>query len=307
MVSIGLAAVLFARARGIPCAYWMSYLMSEGRRERAMAAGAWRRSPRATLVWLKGAAEELLLYRIVLPLCRHVFVQSEAMRRHVLGRGVPADRACAVPMGVDTEVVRRERIQARRLPGWEGVPVIAYLGSLERTRQPEVLLDMLRRVREQHPSARLLLVGSAESDAATQALRAGIAAGGLAGVAQVTGWLPAAQALELLCGADVAVSYVPRSAVYDLSSPTKLLEYLALGIPAVANDNPDQAEVLGHSGAGWLARSDAVALAEAVGTVLREPAAAARRAAAGPAVIDAQRSYRVLAHQVAVRLRSLRA
>lgn len=305
MVSIGLLAVLTAGRRGIPCAYWMSYLMSEGRRQRALAGGAWRSSLRATLVWLKGATEEWLLHRVVLPRCRHVFAQSEAMRAHLVGRGLPAQRVSAVPMGVDTEVVRRERVAAHRPPGWDGVPLVAYLGSLERSREPWVLVDMLRRLRERYPAARLLLVGSADSDAATDALRARIAAAGLADVVQITGWLPSAQAFELICGADVTVSWVPRSPVYDLSSPTKLLETLALGLPSVANDNPDQAEVLARSRAGRLAASDAVSLADAVAALLADPVAATAQAAAGPAAIDGFRSYRVLAAEVAARLRAL--
>lgn len=305
MVSVGLVAVLLAGRRGLPCAYWMSYLMSEGRRRRALDDGAWRRSLRATLVWLKGAAEEWLLYRVVLPRCAQVFAQSDAMRAHLVARGLAAERVSAVPMGVDTETVRRERIAARRPPGWERGPLVAYLGSLERSREPAVLLEMLRRLRVRHPAVRLLLVGSAESEPATAALRAQIAAEGLADGVQLTGWLPAPQALELFCAADVAVAWVPRTPVYDLSSPTKLIEALALGLPSVANDNPDQAALVTRSGAGRLAASDAGALADAVAALLDDPVAAALQAAAGPAAIDALRSYRVLAAEVAVRLRAL--
>lgn len=305
MVSIGLLAAVAARAKHLPFTYWMSFLMSEQRRGRAMAAGAWRNNPRATLVWLKGALEEQLLYGVVLRLASHVFVQSDRMRDLVVSKGIAADRITTVPMGVDTERLRSADVHPRRLAGWEGIPVIAYLGTLTRSRRPEVLVDMLAEVRLRHPDSRLLLVGDADGEEARRHLLAHADVRGLRRAVHVTGWLPAVRAWELLLGADVAVSYVPRSPVLDCNSPTKVVESLALGVPSVANDNPDQAALLRASGAGWLVSSTTAALAEAVCEILADRAAAAARAACGPAAVEAQRSYRVLAHGVAARYRRI--
>lgn len=306
MVTIGLFAALIARFKGIPYTYWMSYLMSEGRKERAMVAGAWRSSLRSTIVWVKGAVEEIILYRLVLPLSSHIFVQSDAMRDYVSKRGIPATRITPVPMGVDTEQLTRESICSRRIPGWENIPIMAYLGSLELIRQPWVLIDTLAIVRKHHPLTRLLLVGTAESKAANQRILDYADQRGLLESVHVTGWLAAHDAWSLICGADVAISYVPRSPLFDVSSPTKLLEYLALALPSIGNDNPDQAVVLGMSRAGWLTKSDAQSLSTAASEILDDPVRAAERAAQGPSGINTYRSYRILAQQVAQRYFSLR-
>jgi glycosyltransferase involved in cell wall biosynthesis len=299
MVSIGLLALLVARLKGLPMVYWVSYLMSEGRIERARARPAGLRS---RLVLLKGLLERWLLYRVLLPRADHVFVQSEAMARHVRDQGVPAERVSAVPMGVDMESVARPP-QGRSWPGWEGRPVIAYLGTLDRARRLEALLDALQLVRCERPDAVLLLIGGAPQQGDVAQLLQAAQARGLAEAVQVTGWLPAPQAWQYLMGAQAAVSYVPRGALYDVSSPTKLLEYLALGMPCVGNDIPDQAAVLSASGAGWLAETTPQAMADALLAILRDPQAARARAAAGPAFIEAQRSYRVLGAAVAERYR----
>lgn len=299
MVSIGLLALAVARLKGLPLVYWASYLMSEGRIERARALPG---SLRARLVLCKGLAERWLLYRVLLPRADHVFVQSEAMAEHMRAQGVPAGRVSAVPMGVDMECVA-DSPPGRGWPGWEGRPVIAYLGTLDRARRLEVLLDALQLVRRERPEASLLLIGGAPQAGDVAQLLQAAQARGLAAAVQVTGWLPAAQAWDYLLGAQAAVSYVPRGALYDVSSPTKLLEYLALGMPCVGNDTPDQAAVLAASGAGWLAASTPQAMAEALLAILRDPDAARRRAAAGPAFIEAQRSYRVLGAAVAQRYR----
>ena len=123
----------------------------------------------------------------------------------------------------------------------------------------------------------------------------------------ITGWLPNSQAWALLAGADAAISFVPRSEILDVSSPTKLLEYLALGLPCVGNDNPDQAQVLSTDGVGWLTDSTADALAKALSEILADPEAARKRAASGPAHINATRSYRMLATRVAEQYRLIAA
>lgn len=299
MVSIGLLAMLMARCKGIQFAYWVSFLMSEGRIARARSAIAAGRGKRYYIVLLKGLVERFLLYRFVLKWADHVFVQSEAMKQLMVERGVAIDKITAVPMGVDMDMLHADGLAPRRLAGWEDVPVLAYLGTLDSSRELTVLLDALLLLRRRQPSARLLLIGDSPTASDVPALMAYAARLGLADAIHITGWLPSLQALALLRGADVALSYVPRGALFDYSSPTKLLEYLALGMPCVGNDSPDQENVLRASGAGCLAASTAEAMAEQIGVILADLPAARLLAAAGPAFIEEQRSYRVLANRLA--------
>lgn len=299
MVSIGLIALIAARLKGIPFCYWVSFLMSEGRIGRARAMLAQRASLRNRLVLWKGLIEHAILYRVVLPRADHVFVQSDAMLAHMVAKGIPAERMTSVPMGVDMELFGAQGVAATRIPDWQASPVLAYLGSMDKERELTTLIDALRQVRLSHPRAGLLLIGAASLGADTDALMEYAAREGLSEAVHLTGWLPSAQAWALLKGADAAVSYVPRCEMYDVSSPTKLLEYLALGMPAVGNDTPDQAHVLGASKAGWLTASDAGELARAALAIFGDLPAARARAAAGPAYILGARSYGVIAREVA--------
>ncbi|MGK5027843.1 glycosyltransferase [Janthinobacterium sp. RB2R34] len=299
MVPTGLLALLVARLKGIPFYYWVSYLISEGRIERARADLARRRTVRSLLVLSKGLVERWLLYRVLLPRADHVFVQSEAMLRMMQQRGVAALKMTAVPMGVDTEVLGTQTIVALRPEGWESVPLLAYLGTLDQSRQCERMLDALQIVRRDVPGACLLLIGASDTPSDVAALLDYARRAGLADQVRVTGWLPSSQAWQLLAGADVAVSYFPRGLLFDVSSPTKLLEYLALRMPAVGNDSPDQAQVLSGSDAGWLTASDPAAMAGAMVEILHDLPAARARARGGAAYIEAERSYRVLAGELA--------
>ena len=306
MVSIGLLSMLLARAKGMPFTYWVSFLMCDGRIERSRAE--LKRRPGSLhyrLALYKGLVEKVLFYKVVLAHADHVFVQSEAMKRLMIERGIAADKLTAVPMGVDMETLSAMELAPRPLTNQVTAPVIAYLGTLDRSRKIEELLDALAIVRQQHPAVRLLLIGSSPTPSDVELLKAHAQGLGVEDAVDMTGWLDSAEALPLLLGADVAVSYVPRGALFDVSSPTKLLEYLALGMPAVGNDSPDQTRVLGESGAGWLSASTAVALAAALCEVLGDRDAAQARAAAGPAYIARNRSYRVLSAALAQRYHSL--
>ena len=305
MVSIGLLGLAIARCKGIPFAYWMSFLMCEGRIERARALVVAYGGLRNRLVLFKGLLEERILYRFILPYAQHVFVQSEAMLEMMVTKGVPRDCLSAVPMGVNTEVLAAEAVSGEQLPDWTEGPLVAYLGTLDPSRQIARMIDALVMVRTVVPDARLLLIGGAARQQDVAQLHAHAEQLGLGEAVRITGWIPSEKAWKLLMGADAAVSYIPRSEVYDVSSPTKLLEYLALGIPVVANDSPDQVRVLEGCDAGWLVKSSTEAMADGLLYILRDVPAARARAASGPAYIEAQRSYRVIASAVALQYRNM--
>jgi glycosyltransferase involved in cell wall biosynthesis len=305
MVSIGLLALLIARMKGMPFVYWISFLMSEERINRARANIKTGGGFRFRLILLKGLFEKYFLYQIILPNSQHIFVQSEAMKDRLVAQGFSPEKLTAVPMGVDTETLQLGSIAAQRLSGWEGIPLIAYLGTLDGMRLLHEVIDALVKVREQYPDACLLFIGDSLNSEDTEALLTYANRVNLNNAVHITGWLPSREAWALLLGADVAISFVPRSEIYDVSSPTKLLEYLALGMPCVANDIPDQAQVLLDSEAGWLTDSSFQGIAQALTEILDDPKAARIRAASGPMYIDAHRSYRVLAMKVAEQYRRI--
>jgi glycosyltransferase involved in cell wall biosynthesis len=305
MVSIGLLALLIARMKGIPFVYWISFLMSEERINRARDNIKTGGGFRFRLILLKGLLEKYFLYQIILPNSQHIFVQSEAMKDRLVAQGFSPEKLTAVPMGVDTETLQLGRIAAQRLPDWEGIPLIAYLGTLDRMRRLHEVIDALVKVRAQQPNARLLFIGDSFDSEDTEALLAYADQVNLYDAVHVTGWLPNNQAWALLLGADAAISFVPRSEIYDVSSPTKLLEYLALGMPCVANDIPDQVQVLLDSDAGWLTDSTSQGIAQGLMKILDDPKSARLRAASGPMYIDAHRSYRVLARKAAEQYRRI--
>jgi glycosyltransferase involved in cell wall biosynthesis len=304
-VASALLALLAARLLRIPFVYWMSFPIVEGFEARRDTLAR----PRHGLPWLsarwlahtlRAAVSRRVVYRLVLPAADHVFVQSEAMRDWLAGLGIAPGRMTPVPMGVDAALFDREAIAPSLDPRLAGRRVVLYLGRVAQSRQSDFLLEVALRLRREIPEVLLVIAGDAPSRDEMVWMRTAIAARGLGHHVLLTGWLPQAAALGYAVRAEVGLSPIPRGALFDVSSPTKLVEYLALGIPGVANDIPDQQRVIADSGAGLCVPMDADAFAAATLRLLRAPDLAARCAGRGPPWVRRHRTYDILAREVAL-------
>ena len=295
-ILIAVFARLLAALLRIPFVYWMSFPIVEGYALRARAGNVrW-----ASLHWLRAWATHALLYRLVLPGARLIFVQSDAMADALAARGLPRTRLAAVPMGVDLALAAA--VVPATDPRLAGRTVVIYLGSVARARASTFLLDLAAAI--DRPDVLLVIAGDAPSPDEAAWFRAELDRRALGDKVLFTGWLPHAVALGYVARAAVGIAPIPRGALFDVSSPTKLVEYLALGIPAVASDIPDQRLVMAHSGAGYCVPMTVEAFRNAIVRLLDDPARAAR-GARGQAWVRAHRGYDVIGRAVAQRYRSL--
>jgi glycosyltransferase involved in cell wall biosynthesis len=222
------------------------------------------------------------------------------MANDLARRGIRPERMTPVPMGIDlSQVPDIQGTSATVPPELAGRRVIAYLGTLDRARRLDFLLEAFAEVRTQIADAVLLLVGKALEPADEAWLRSVAEKLHVDDATVWTGWLPTTTAWSYLRHADVAVSIVPRGELFDWASPTKVVEYLALGIPVVANDQPDQHRVLTESGAGISVAMDVHDLSHAILRILKDASLAERMSQSGPPYVAAHRSYALIGKRVA--------
>jgi glycosyltransferase involved in cell wall biosynthesis len=142
---------------------------------------------------------------------------------------------------------------------------LVYLGSLAKNRRLEVLIEMVAILRGMGISARLILIGEGPSPEDRVRLESLVATLGVNDLVEFTGQLPRDAALERAREADIGLSPIFPAPELIPASPTKLVEYMSLGLPVVANDHPDQRIVLRESSSGlcvpWGARYFARAVA----------------------------------------------
>jgi glycosyltransferase involved in cell wall biosynthesis len=180
-----------------------------------------------------------------------------------------------------------------RIPA--GEPAFVYLGTLGRERRIDFLLRVLTRVRAEIPQVKLYLVGKGERPEddeflAQEARRLGV----LPSVVFV-GQLPQQEALCYVQDADVCVSPFYPTPILNSTSPTKLVEYMAMGKAVVANTHPEQQLLIDQSGGGYCVPYEEDAFAEAIVTLLRAPDLARAMGERGRRYVIEHRAYGVIA------------
>jgi glycosyltransferase involved in cell wall biosynthesis len=271
--------------------YWLAYPFPEAWLDEARS----RVGRHPVVAWLRGHLARLLLYRLILPQADLVFVQSSAMRDDLASKGIPATRMLPVPMGVSAGVL--QSVDGQRAPGIVS-PSVLYLGSMLRVRRLEIIVRAFQRVVRAVPTASLYFVGG-EDKAGIEALRDEAQRLGIAERVIFTGGLPREEAFAYVRAADVCLSPIFPSPILDVASPTKLVEYMALGKPVIANDHPEQTQVLDASGGGLHVPWDEARFADAMISLLTTPALAAEMGRKGRAYVARHRSYSVIAEHVA--------
>jgi len=293
-----LAGLIVARLRGVGFFYWLSFPHSESQIDRARKRGI-KGGLRFWFPLVQGILGKWLLYRIVFPCADHVFVQTRQMQKVLAMQGIPMSQMTPVPMGVDTDAVGRENIQPANDPRLIGKRVVAYLGTLDPGRQIEVLFHMLVLCKQTVPDILLVLVGDTSDAAHRDWLQQEASRLGVADDVLWTGWLPSSAAWSYMRTAEIGLSPIPRGYLLDMGSPTKAMEYMALGLPIVANDNPDQAQVIEESGAGICTSLDGESFAQAVVSLLNSPETMRQMGINGREYAVSKRDYNSIARKVA--------
>lgn len=179
-----------------------------------------------------------------------------------LVRNVPVGPA---PVVSDPEATGRLRELAGLGPETQ---VVAYCGSITANRGIEETLDALVLL---DPSVHLVLLGrGATGYRATLDARA--AADGLTGRVHFVGIVPSAEVPATLRDADASVVFIrPVTLNYRYCLPNKLFESIHAGLPVVASDLPDMAEVVRGTGVGEVFDiGDAQTTADAITAVIAD-------------------------------------
>src|SRR5262249_2254297 len=153
-------------------------------------------------------------------------------------------------------------------------------------------------VRRAVPDVKLYFVGKGESPEDEEFLQQETRRLDLTGAVVFTGQMPQQEALRYVQDADVCVSPFYPTPILNSTSPTKLVEYMAMGKAVVANTHPEQKLLIEQSGGGYCVPYEEQAFAEAIVKLLRAPESARAMGQRGKQYIVEHRSYGVIAGEV---------
>ena len=280
-----------SRFTGAKFLYWLSYPFPEESLLKSRDPGA--RYP--VFYRLRGHMQDFVFYHLISRSAAFIFVQSEQMKLDLAARGVPVEKMMSVPMGVKSESVQSDRQCAHRAVLSR---TVVYLGTLVRVRKMDFLLRVFARVLETVPDARLVLAGGGDDEADIQILEDEAARLKISERVAITGWLPREEAITYVLDAGVCVSPFFPTPILNSTSPTKLVEYMALGKAVVANDHPEQRLVIEESGAGLCVPYEEAAFADAIIELLRDPERCREMGRKGRAYVEHHRTYDRIADAV---------
>ena len=287
-----LFAIVAARLYKTKFVYWLSFPFPEESLYKYKDGTA--RYPYIYLV--RGLSLKFLLYRIIMPRADFIFVQSEQMKNDVAEMGIDRGKMAAIPMGVSLPI----KVQDcnNDLMVFNKTKTVVYIGTLARVRRIDFLVQVIARVIESVPEVALVLVGDGEDQADRDAITNEATKLGISDFVTITGFLPREKALSYVAKADVCVSPFYPTPILNSTSPTKIVEYMALGKPVVANDHPEQRLIIEESEGGLSVPYSEVEFADAVIELLKDPGRATKMGKRGRSYIEVNRSYSKIVQQV---------
>ena len=165
-----------------------------------------------------------------------------------------------------------------------GTDRAVYLGRISRSRGAAELVELGARL---HDEVTVQLIGPLDPD-----VRAHVTAAAAAGHVQWLGFLPNDEALAAVRGAACGLSLLHDEPNYRHSMPTKVVEYLANGVPVVTTPLPLAAQLLARHGLGTVVPfGDVDAVEAAVRAAVADPVASAAAARRGRRAVRLERTW----------------
>jgi len=240
--------------------------------------------------WAGHTPRERLVYhpldKLVLRSFPKVIAVADEIRDQLVRAGVQAGRVQTILNGIDHTKFRRDRARDRtireRLQIGDGHIVIGAVGRLEKEKRYDLLIDAFAALRVTFAGLRLLVAGEGSLRATLQ---------------HRINELGLADVCHLLGQRDDVIDLYHAFSVFVQSSSNEgasnaLLEAMALETPVVATDVGGTPQVVRNGIDGLLVRPGSTeALAEGIGTVIRDPVAAATRVAAARRRVETTLSF----------------
>lgn len=285
-----LIGLVVAKIKGISYVYWLSYPFPAHDLDLYSRSHGLKRY----YYWFRSKLGAYILYELIIPKAEHSFVQSDEMLNDIADTfEIPKQKMTPVPMGVPNKALSFSGDMDNKVEGR-----IVYLGTLAAIRKLTVLIDAFKIIKAQHQNVTLLIIGNAPFDHERKALEDYVAKQGLENDVEFTGFLPIESAWTLTSTAEICVSPIYPSPILNVGSPTKLIEYMALGLPVVCNRHPEQEEIIKESGVGLCVEWSAQEFAVAIKWMLDHKEEAKAMGQKGPEWVRQNRTYSLIADKV---------
>jgi glycosyltransferase involved in cell wall biosynthesis len=233
-------ALIVRRLTGCRLIFDLRGLMAE----EYVDAGRWRRG---------GLAYRLTnwIQRVALRRADGIVMLTEAVRRHLFADGAPHAPLAVIPCCADVRSQNGHRTDGPEIRAGLGLgdrPVMVYLGKFTGWYMEREMVDFYRSARALRPNLVFLILTQADPSAIEAELRRS----GVPSHDYVITSVEPGEVGSHVAEADFGISFVRPSLSKISSSPTKVGEYLAAGVPVVATGIGDLPELFADGKVGVL-------------------------------------------------------
>lgn len=201
-------------------------------------------SGRIRIPWLARRVEKGILRK-----APYVIVVSEPLRNEISDLGVPIEHIAKMPMAVNLEKFHPSRsgLVIRQRHGLDEKFIIGYVGTLAGWHGLRLLFDVVAEMKTEGAENFAFMVVGGEGEK-LEKNRARVREAGLENEMQFVGSVPYDDVPEHIRAMDAAI--VPDTTYW--SSPAKLFEYQASGVPVLAPLYPAIEEAMDHGVEGLI-------------------------------------------------------
>jgi glycosyltransferase involved in cell wall biosynthesis len=115
---------------------------------------------------------------------------------------------------------------------------LVYIGSISSNRGVYQLIEIVEHLRQRVPDVRLVLIGPFTADSLERDVRERITAAGLEPHVEILGKMKNVEAYPVVARCMIGLALLLPEPNFAKSLPTKMFEYMALGLPVVVSDFP---------------------------------------------------------------------
>ncbi len=212
---------------------------------------------------MENAAVRLLLIEEKLScwFANHVITVTELWRKSLIGRGVSSEKVSVVMNVADDSIFQRLPIP---VTGGEEKPTnsfnLIYHGTLAHRYGIDLLIETLAKIHPQIPEIHLVIHGRGDFIEELRRQAQDLNVESL--ITFSTRYLPMTDIPQMIQQADLGIVPYRRDVFTDGILPTKLMEYVALGVPVLAADTPIIREYFSESMVQYFQSGDSDDLAK---------------------------------------------
>lgn len=244
-LTIGVAAWLISRLRGIPFVYDVQDIWPES----AVLSGMLRDG---FVVRAMSRLEKFVYAR-----AKHILCVTEGARGNLIGKGVPPEKVTAMPHWIDESIFAgakpADRETTRTEQGWSESFIALFAGNLGLVQGLDTVVRAAALLRAED-RIRIVMVGDGADKARLVALARELNVG--ESRLQFVERQPMTEMPRFMAAADALLVHLRRSELSRYVIPTKTLAYLAAGKPVLMAMEGAAADLVQNAGAGVIVPPD---------------------------------------------------